>query len=195
MVNTCERWHDGIGYDLDLIETGSPEERSRIETLLLSRSVDDWRDVEALAVLGTPLATARLQAVLEGVDKTITLAVLRYAPRLFSNEQRIATLLKALEHAGAFDVLTQVLEEIETFHPPEIVVALLRETLAGDGESAVHLAAMSMFVHGKAQSAFDWDQRPFFLRFNTEDRGERESAFIELCEKIGVSADTYIAGH
>lgn len=48
-----------------------------------------------------------------------------------------------------------------------------------------------MFVHGLADSAFDWNQRPFFLRFNTPDPDQREAVFAELCEKIGVDASAY----
>jgi len=46
---------------------------------------------------------------------------------------------------------------------------------------------MLLFVHGQADSSFDWDQRPFFLKFNTADRTEREAMFRELCDRIGVA--------
>jgi hypothetical protein len=49
-----------------------------------------------------------------------------------------------------------------------------------------------MFLHGKAESSFDWNHRPLFLRFNTEIRAEREIAFRELCEKIGVEPEAHI---
>jgi len=52
------------------------------------------------------------------------------------------------------------------------------------GDIAVHYAAMLMFIHGKAKSAFDWDLRPFFLRFNTEAPHERALACLELCARI-----------
>ena len=49
-----------------------------------------------------------------------------------------------------------------------------------------------MFLHGKAESSFDWDQRLFFLRFRTDVRAEREAVFRELCGKIGVGPDPYL---
>jgi hypothetical protein len=49
-----------------------------------------------------------------------------------------------------------------------------------------------MFIHGKADSSFDWTHRPLFLRFKTEDRAERESVFRELCEKIGVDPERHL---
>ena len=48
--------------------------------------------------------------------------------------------------------------------------------------------ALVLRIHGKAPEPFDMAQRPFFLRFNTEDPGERETMYLELCEKIGVAA-------
>jgi hypothetical protein len=71
------------------------------------------------------------------------------------------------------------------------VNALFRGVLHRDGETAVLFAALLMFVHGKATSAFDWDQRPFFLRFNTQNTAERRAAFHELCDKIGVDGSAY----
>lgn len=99
-------------------------------------------------------------------------------------------LVPALENAEAFGGLSPTLMQVEEFHPPEVVEALLRGVQNRDGETAVHFAAMLMFIHGKAKSCFDWEQRPFFLRFNTEDAGERNAAYGELCAKIGVHAQT-----
>ena len=65
--------------------------------------------------------------------------------------------------------------------------ALFRGVLQREGDVAVHFAALLMFLHGKAKEAFDWDQRPFFLDFNTADRAERRQRFRELCEKLGLN--------
>jgi hypothetical protein len=88
--------------------------------------------------------------------------------------------------------LTEALDEAEAFHPPAVIEALIRGALNGDGTSAVHFAAMVYYLHGKAAEPFDWGQRPFFLRFNTADRGEREAAFGEMCRTIGVEATRYL---
>ncbi len=186
MVIDYEKWHDGIGYDLEALAAATPAERSAIETMLLRRGERDWRDVEALAALATPLADKALQAAMDDSDPQIRLAVARHAPKLVPDTERIASLVKALETANLYDGLSQALDEAAEFHPKEVVEALLRGVLHRDGEAAVQFAALLMFVHGKAESQFDWDQRPFFLRFNTENKEEREAAFVELCEKIGV---------
>ena len=186
MVCNYERWHEGIGYDLGLLKSATPEELVEIEELLVSRPVEDWRDVEALAALNTPRAKVLLRKALQSSDPAVAAAVARHAPVLVSDAERTTMLVKALEKAEAFGGLSATLDQVAEFHPPEVVLALLRGVLARDGGTAVHYAAMLMFIHGKATSAFDWQQRPFFLRFNTEDADERTAVFRELCEKIGV---------
>ncbi len=71
MVGTYERWHDGIGYDVALFETATPDELVEIENLLLSRSVDDWRDVEALASLDSPRARVALRKALQSSNHRV----------------------------------------------------------------------------------------------------------------------------
>jgi hypothetical protein len=192
MAMNYEKWHDGIGYDIATIAAATPEERQEIEMLLVGHGVKDWRDVEALAALGSPLADEILKAALDARDPEVSMAVVRYAPRLVPQTKRVAALVEALRTAELCGGLSEALAEVAQFHPPEVVEALFRGTLARDGESAVHFAAMLMYVHEKAPAPFDWEQRPFCLRFNTADRGEREAAFVELCGKLGADPTRYL---
>lgn len=189
-----DAWRDGLGYDLEALRGASAEERVRIEDLLLGRGVSGWRDVEALAALGTPRAHAALREAAVGADAEVRLAVLSYAPDLVSEAGRTASVVAALRDAAFYGGLTQALAEVETRHPPEVVDALLRGALAREGEVAVHFAAMLCYVHGRTAEPFDWGERPFFLRFRTEDRRERETAFRELCARLGIDARPYLAG-
>jgi hypothetical protein len=178
------KWHDGVGYDLDAITAASPEERTVIEAILLNRKMADWRDAEALAVLDTPTANDALTAALPHVNAQIRAAVVRGAPQLISEHERTVTLVRALENATLYEGLSQALDEAAEFHPKEVVDALFRGVQQRDGETAVLFAAMLMFVHGKAASPFDWDQRPFFLRFHTQNRAERDALIAELRAKL-----------
>ena len=94
-------------------------------------------------------------------------------------------LVEGLETAEFYGGLTQFLAHAETWHPAPVIDALFRGASHREGEIAVHFAAMLMYLHGKADEAFDWAHRPFFLRFHTEDPAEREAAFRELCERVG----------
>jgi HEAT repeat protein len=195
MVMDFDKWHDGVGYDLDALGTAGDAERKAIEDMLIEHGVDDWRVVEALALLDTPRAQAALRSALKSHDLTVRLAIIEHAPHLAPDEERTASLVAAVNDAEAFGGLSKTIDQIEEFHPPEVIDALFRATLERDGETAVHYAALLMFLHGKADSSFDWEQRPFFLRFNTDVRRERAKAFRELCEKVGVEATPYLLQH
>jgi hypothetical protein len=82
MVIDYEKGHDGIGYDLALIKSASAEERAAIEQILLARSDQDWRDIEALAALDTPAAQEALKNALRSPKQEIRVAVMSYAPDL-----------------------------------------------------------------------------------------------------------------
>ena len=179
-----EKWHDGTGYDLDILKTAMPEELVEIENLLVNRGVVDWRDVQALAVLNSPRAKVLLRKTLAGADHRLAVAVMTYAPGVMSDEERAARLVAALEGSAVYEGLTQALLLVEGFHPTPVIDALFRGLLTRDGKTAVSFAAMLMFLHGKADSAFDWAHRPFFLEFNTEDRSRREELVRELCRRI-----------
>ncbi|MCC6539325.1 MAG: hypothetical protein IT162_17365, partial [Bryobacterales bacterium] len=56
-----EKWREGIGYDLQAIADASPREREHIEQKLLRNGIRGWRDVEALAAIGSPAAHAALK--------------------------------------------------------------------------------------------------------------------------------------
>ena len=192
MEGTMESWREGTGYDLALLKSATPEELESIEEMILSRPVEDWRDVEALAALDSPRARVALRKALKSSDHRVATAVAEYAPHLVSDAERTKVLVAALEGAEIYGGLTQALLDVEEYHPPEIVDALFRGLLKPNCENPVHFAAMLMFIHGKADSSFDWTHRPLFLRFKTEDRAERESVFRELCEKIGVDPERHL---
>lgn len=187
-----DKWHDGIGYDLDALTAMSPAERAAVETSLIHSAARGWRDIEALALLKTPGAQKALRNALNDRDPEVRMAVLRYAPELVSDAKRTSALVEALGTARFFGGLSQAMDEVADFHPPRVMVALLRGALDREGDVAVHFAAMLMFVHGKAKEPFDMKQRPFFLRFNTDIRAEREAVFRELCVRIGVKPEKYL---
>jgi hypothetical protein len=106
--------------------------------------------------------------------------------------ERIRSLVEILESASLDNGLSQAIDLAEDFHPQPVIDALFRGTLRRSGEAAFNFAALLMFLHGKAESALDWHQRPFLLRFVTEDRKHREAAFVQLCAKIGIDPSAYL---
>lgn len=185
-----EKWHDGIGYDLSALDRMVQAERDEIAEMLIRSGSKTWRDLEALDHIGTPKARAAINAALKDPSSEVRIAASRYSREI--GAQREAVLVDALERSELFGGLGQALDQVQEFHPPSIVDALLRGALRREGEVAVHFAAMLYYIHGKADVPFDWNQRPFFLRFHTADRWERAAAFRELCKAIGVDASKYL---
>ena len=192
MVINYEKWHDGIGYDLEAIEEASEQECVAIEQMLIRHRPRDWRDIEALAKIGTESAREAIKSAIKNSDPEVRIAVTTYAPELVKESDRIQSVTDALEHAEVFSGLSRMLDDVEEFHPPEVKEALIKGLLSREGEVATLFAGMLFYLYGKADEAFDWSQRPFFLRFNTEKREERLQAFKELCIKLNIDPQKYL---
>jgi hypothetical protein len=187
-----EKWHDGVGYDLDALKSASQTERMAIEQMLIDHSPRDWRDIEALAQIDTETARKIIKEAIKDPNPAVRAATVRYAPNLISSSERNRSIIEALQHAKVFGGLSQILDDIEKYHPIEVKQALIEGLLSREGNVAVLFAAMLFFIYGKAKEPFDMSQRPFFLRFNTENKAQRMLAFQELCERLGISPERYV---
>jgi hypothetical protein len=192
MIIDYEKWHDGIGYDLEALEQASPDERSAIENVLVSSKGRDWRDIEALAELDTPRSRREIRDAFGTADIQVQLAVISYAPDIVNDGEKVEVIVKSLREGKILGGLSHALDLVEEFHPPEVVEELFRGVQEREGEVAVNFAAMLLFIHGKAQDPFDWSKRPFLLRFNTKDPKERSEVFLELCQMMEVNAQDHM---
>ena len=188
-----EKWHDGVGYDIEAIGTASPAEKKAIEQMLIQHKPRDWRDIEALAKIGTKRAREAIKEAIKDPNPDVRVAVTRFSPDLVSDDERTKSIVDALQHAELFGGLSQVLDNVEEYHPTEVKEALISGLLNREGEIAVLYAAMLFYLYGKAKEPFDMKQRPFFLRFNTENREERVEVFRELCEQLDIYPGKYLA--
>jgi len=184
-----EKWHEGLGYDLDAIKLVSATERKAIEQILIQHNPRDWRDIEALAQIDTLSARKTIKNAMKDPAPDVRIAVTRFAPNLVTNSERSQSLINALKSAELFGGLSQTLDDIEEYHPKEIKETLIKGLLSREGEVATLFAAMLFYIYGKADEPFDMTQRPFFLRFNTENKAERLDAFLELCEKLNIKPE------
>lgn len=184
-----EKWHDGIGYDVTAITSASQAERNAIEDMVINHRPRDWRDIEALAELNTARAKAAMKSAMKDPNPIVRIAVTRFAPNLVSNQERIQSLIDALQTSHLFYGLSQTLDDITKFHPKPVKEALLQGVLNREGEVAVLFAAMLFYLYGKTDDPFDMKLRPFFLSFNTEDREKRLQAFRALCRQLNINAD------
>jgi hypothetical protein len=122
-----EKWHDGIGYDIDAIKLASPMELKEIEQMLVQHKPQDWRDIEALAQIDTKSAQQTIKDAIDDSNPAVRIAVTRFAPNLVSNNKRSQSLIRALQSAEIFGGLSQALDDIEEYHPNEIKEALIED--------------------------------------------------------------------
>ena len=186
-----EKWRDGIGYDLEALKEANIKELEEIERILVNRYPPDWRDIQALAILDTPESRSALKDALLSDIIEVRMAVLRFAPQLVNDEYRTKLVVEALKTATSFNGLLQTLYIVEEYHPEEVVNELFHGVLRREGGVAVHFAAMLFYIYGKAETSFDMEKRPFFLKFNTNNMSDRKIIFQELCEKINVDYREY----
>ena len=188
-----EEWHDGIGYDIEAIRIASQIEREAIEQALIKHSPRDWRDIEALAEINTKCARKTIKEALKDPNPVVRIAVTRFAPDLFTDNERIKSITDALQKTEIFSGFSQVLLEVERYHPKEVKEALIKGLLNCKGDVAVHFAAMLFYLYGETKEPFDWKQRPFFLCFKTEDRKERVKLFRKVCQKLKINPEKYLS--
>jgi hypothetical protein len=190
MEMNFDKWHDGIGYDLEALDEMTSKDRDNVVELLLNfNQLNAWRNFEALNHLDTPKALTAINNGLRHPSFEVRIAASRFAKNADEDRERI--LIEALQNSEIYGGLSQALDQIETFHPDGVIEELLRGLLTRNSE-AVNFAGMLFFIFGKAETPFDWNFRPFFLKFNTDNHLEREKAFIELCNTLGLDSTKYL---
>jgi hypothetical protein len=181
----------GDGYDLEALSRIPIIEYPLAARTLIARCrspLADWRDVEALAVmarLGVPTAVDTLHAALEHPKPELRLQAAKQLEALGEPTDWDKQIVDAISR-NHFDTAFSRALDLAVEHPSDAVrKAVLDCALNGsDAESRVNAAAMALYLAGKADNPFDWDHRSFFLRFSQDDRGEIESAWRELCDRI-----------
>jgi hypothetical protein len=190
-VMTYERWHDGLGYDLEALAEMTDAERKSVESELI-RNTTNWRDIEALAALGTDTAKAHIRKQIEQGSSEVRLAAARaLAGDKESDRAREDAIIHALKTAEPMNGLARALDMAAEHKSPRIIEALLRCTLRPVPEVAVNAAGLVYYLFGKTSEPFDWDKRPFFLRFG-EGGAEQRKAFTDMCAELGVDAQPYL---
>lgn len=187
---TADNWRDPQ-HDWDAIQQAAPAERLAIEQYLVARGAQHAIDIQALAMLGTPGADQALRDAFQSGSAEIRAAVVRFAPRTIEPAVMRLELLQRVAECDVYAGLSPTLEQIEGEYTSELQVAMLTRIARDPGVAAVHFAGLLLYLHGQAESPFDWDQRPFLLRFNPGDVADRRAALAELCRRIGARPEAY----
>lgn len=186
-----DEWRDGIGFNLEALQNVTESERDELVETLSGRLISnpDWREVEALAAIGTPPAKSAIRNVLEHADAATQLYAAEKLAELGEAANLEEAIIKALRTTTAMEGLAKVLDMAEQYPSPRIQETLLGMALNGDHYQRVYCAAPALYLGGKAKEAFDWDHRAFFLKFGEDDRAVQLEAYNELCRRLGVRVD------
>jgi len=176
-----EEWREGIGYDLDALARMTSAERARIERRLIRNLAErgDWRDIDALASIGTPTAIDEVMKARRHGDPAVCEHALSYFLARGPVDRELENDVIRAIGLGAIDLA----EECPT---PPVKQALLELSLSGEATIRVNAAALLLYLCGGAAEPFDWSQRPFFLRFGEDDPGEVRAAWEELRRRSGL---------
>jgi hypothetical protein len=182
-----EQWHEGIGYDLGALGEMTAEQREQVVADLRGRP-QGWREVEVYGAIATPAARSALHDAL-GSDPDTRLHAAA-ALRDIGEDVDLAGIVAAeLSRVTIGDGMVTALRLVERVPTREAKLVLLREALRRP-EVGVHYAAELCFLTGVTSTSFDWDMRPFFLRFGEHaPESERQAAFEELCRLTGLRPD------
>ncbi len=188
MSMDLDRWRDGCGHDLAALAEATGAEREAIESLLLSRPTEDWRDVEALARLDSPRARDRLLALTRGAHREMALAVIDHAPHLVDEAEAARQIAAAFDDAESAASVARAITLAERIHPPIIIIeAMLRRIQRSDPPTAYELIAALLTIHGRIESRWDLNARPLILalldEFASADPSRSAAAIALLREQ------------
>ena len=190
MEMNYEKWHDGVGYDLVALQNVTEAERHILVSVLGEHllSNPDWRDVEALGAIGTREALDALRNAMDSVDPKTRMYLEEQLTEMGEPANLEDSIINALRRTTMGTGFSQALDMAEWNPSPRIQDTLLDLALNGDDKQRIHCAALALYLGGKADAAFDWNHRPFFLRFSDQDRTVQIEAYRELCQRLGVDS-------
>ncbi len=182
------KWHDGVGYDLDVLRKLSIDEKEKVVDVLIAHGIKDWRDIDALAEIGSDRALTAIKNALKSGNYEVRIrATETLSQKGIMSEREIETLLvETIPLVSILNGQTFTLRLAEKYPTPAVKRILLRSALYGNDDIRVHAAALIYFLYGIATSSFDWNYRSFYLRFDDKNLSSRKLAYDELCNKIQV---------
>ncbi len=179
------KWHDGIGYDLEAIDEMNDKDRRAAERLIVAKGVTDWRDLEALERIGTPSALSHIFEARDSDNAELRLRAHGYGPPADSPEREEA-IVRLLGVADVYGGLSHALDEALEYPTPKVVGTLVLVVRDRPGAPAYNAAATLYCIHGKIDSPYSFENRPFLLQFSEQDSPARQAAFDQMVHELGL---------
>jgi hypothetical protein len=188
---TVDKWRDGVGFDIDALEKVTDLERGVLVKILSERleTNPDWREIEALGAIGTNAAKEAIRQVAEHGSHEARLHAAEQLAKMDESENLENVIVEALRNSTLWSGLSKAVDMAQEHPSPRIRETLLDLALNGNQDQRIHCAALALYLGGKAKEAFDWDDRPFFLKFGDDDRNVQIEAYKELCRRLDVAPE------
>src|SRR6185369_17698780 len=124
---TVDEWRDGIGFDLDALQNVTKSERDDLVTILTDRlkKNPDWREIEALAAIGTPAAKKAIRGALDHGDPETRLHAAEHLAEMGEPEHLDSAIVQSLRTAKAMEGLSKAIDMAEEHPSPRIQETLL----------------------------------------------------------------------
>jgi HEAT repeat protein len=186
---TVEEWRDGIGFNIEALRKVTDSEREVLVKILAERleTNPDWREIEALGAIGTAAAKEILRRSAEHGNSKTRLHAAEHLAKTGEPEKLESVIIETLRKTSLGSGLSKAIDMAEQHPSPRILETLLDLALNGNEDQRINCAALALYLGGKAKEAFDWNHRPFFLKFCHDDRKVQIEAYKELCERLGVA--------
>lgn len=185
-----EKWHDGVGYDLDAFDAMTPDEQREMCRELARKETLDWRDIQVLMRENSDESFDRVRDCLGGADLEQWAWALRYlaeSDRMGQAvlDRNLARLLDALDDLEAITPAMMLVEQGVGEHTR---AALWRGVIERPGV-AMSFGARLIHLAGKSDDPYAWEHRPLLFRVRDEQGAAREQAIAELKSLVGEAGD------
>lgn len=158
---------------------------------LIQRKDQDWRDVDALAALGTPAAIQALIDCLTSYNNNAKLFAVQHLKEMEIVDQVEKVIIETLPGTKIGDGLTYALSLAKKYPTEAIRRAVVWCSLNGNDDIRIHCAAMALYLYGKTKMDFDNSQEIIF-KFREAERLKRIEPFITLCGIIEIDPYDFI---
>jgi hypothetical protein len=186
---TVDEWRDGIGFNIEALKKVTDSEREVLVKILAERleTNPDWREIEALGAIGTAAAKEILRRSAEHGNSKTGLYAAEQLAKMGEPEKLESAIIEMLRKTSLGSGLSKAIDMAEQHPSPRILETLMDLALNGNEDQRINCAALALYLGGKAKEGFDWNHRPFFLKFGHDDRKVQIEAYKELCERLGVA--------
>ena len=184
-----EDWRNGQSYDLNVLKNLSPAEIQEAERILISRKDEDFRDVEALAALGTPATIQALRDCLQSRNLSNRFHAAKYLKE--TGEDHVEEVIFSTLHITQIgNGMVEGLRLAKENPSDKIKHRVVWCTFHGNDGIRTHCAAMALYLYGKADSDFDNKQQIIF-RVGAKNKEMGNKVFPEFCELLGVNPQDF----